>query len=85
MHGLRIVALDEKQPATGVGGALLLMVITPRGPVPPSVPFAVAVGLVMALGLALEVVSLVACVVVWLVLVAYVIFTWRTGTSGGTG
>lgn len=57
---------------------------SPRGPVPPAVPFAIAVITVMVLGFALDAVSLFAVALVSLVALAYVAFTWRAGTSAGS-
>lgn len=60
------------------------MTSLPRGPVPASVPFAIAIAVVMVLGYAIDAVSLAGLVVVCVVAFAYVLFTLRAGTSGGS-
>ena len=72
------MALGEKRAQWENPGVTII----PRGPVPPSVPFAVATIAVMLIGLALGAVSLTAVGVVTAAVVAYVAFTWRVGTSG---
>jgi hypothetical protein len=58
--------------------------ILPSGPVPPAVPFAIAVAVVMVLGFAIDAVSLAGLVIVCVAAFAYACFTWRAGTSGGS-
>jgi hypothetical protein len=60
------------------------MTFLPRGPVPPSVPLAIAVVVVMLIGFALDAVSLVGLLVVCVAVLGYVLFTLRAGTSGGS-
>jgi hypothetical protein len=55
------------------------MTVLPRGPVPPTALFALAAAAVMLLGLVLDVVSLISAVIVWVILSAYVVYSWRTG------
>ena len=60
------------------------MTILPRGPVPASVPFAIAVTIVMAFAFAIGAASLIGLLVASLAVWAYAYFTWRAGTSGGS-
>jgi hypothetical protein len=55
--------------------------ILPRGPLPPPAIFAAAAALVMLIGLILDAVSLLSAVIVWVILAAYLAYSWRSGYS----
>jgi ketosteroid isomerase-like protein len=71
---------EEALEATG-----LREYAVPHGPVPPSVPFGIAVIVVMLVGLTLDVIGLAIVAVIAAAVVAYIALTWKTRARGGSG